>query len=255
MRVALSSPSFCHVPFAEFLPRVAAEFKVWEIVNEGRHVLWDVAQEFRQLAPSYDLAFQVHAPISDVNVGASNPRAHAFATAEVRKTVEWAGKLGIPRVTVHPGWFATLTKGRRELVHARTLEALKVAARQARDVGVELCVENMPAVHYAAYTTPEQMRELLDDLREPGVKLTFDAAHANVAKNVREFLDLRRLFGNVHLSDNLGDRDAHLPLGKGTVPLREVVEALAPAQPTFVIEAPDWDGGLEGKAHLSSLLA
>lgn len=255
MRVAVSSPSFCHEPFEAMLPKVASQFGVWEIVAEGNHVLWDIAKSFRDLTPSYDLGFQCHAPISDVNVGAANPRAHAFAVAEFRKTVEWAGQLGIPKVTVHPGWFSTLTKGRPELVRKNTTEALKVVMRQARDSGVTVCLENMPAVPFAAYTTPQDMLLALERLGDGALKLTFDAAHAHVAKSVSEFMPLRSLFGNVHLSDNLGDRDAHLPLGQGTVPLPEVVRSLGGYEGTLVIEAPDWEGALAGKRVLAGLLA
>ena len=70
-------------------------------------------------------------------------------------------------------------------------------------------------------------------IRYPSLMLTFDVGHAHISSTAEdqtvavEFI--RRWgarIGHVHVSDNHGKRDEHLPLGKGTVDWNGVMAAL-----------------------------
>ena len=120
-----------------------------------------------------------------------------------------------------------------------------------------VCVENLFPEWYGG--KPKEMEKLLKKSREMFVKnrpknmsegaakraaneiigMTVDVGHMNMwkrYKDSKDFNNLRREFGklapyvkHVHLSDNMGDMDAHLPIGWGNAPNKEVMEDMRKA--------------------------
>jgi sugar phosphate isomerase/epimerase len=114
---------------------------------------------------------------------------------------------------------------------------------------IKLCVENMPVKgHFGNLTKelPIEARDLLylvDNLDNIGI--AFDIAHANNVENALEFYDRVKESGkilNVHLRDNDGKLDSHLPLGKGNIDFRKFLEKLKQEnyQGYFSIELDTW---------------
>ena len=56
----------------------------------------------------------------------------------------------------------------------------------------------------------------------------------------------------MHIHDNMGVSDEHLPIGKGTVDFPAVLEALGSRR--YVIESRGWDDALESRDVLKKLL-
>jgi sugar phosphate isomerase/epimerase len=80
--------------------------------------------------------------------------------------------------------------------------------------------------------------------------MTLDTGHAHIngrsGKKVLDFIDQfgDRIF-HIHVSDNLGKEDSHLPIGVGTVDFPEIVKAIKEIgyneTVTFEVFAPDRD--------------
>jgi sugar phosphate isomerase/epimerase len=253
-RIGQSSPSFSHDPIAEVARRLAQDrFDVWEIFGEGRHYLPDHEAEFARVLPSHSFDVQLHAPISDVNIGSLNPRAWDLAVSVQEATLAAAARLGIERVTLHPGNHSPFSRGHYAQLHERTRDALRRLDKVASDLGLQLCLENM-ALGWAFET--DSMEKLLDLTRGTEIVYCLDIGHAHVSKRLREFYPHAARFTNVHIHDNQGVVDDHLTLDQGTVPWREAVKALVSGgyRGTFVIESRDYDSGLKSKALLESEL-
>jgi sugar phosphate isomerase/epimerase len=95
----------------------------------------------------------------------------------------------------------------------------------ARRLGVGLMIENLPG----DYNSAPQLGELLDPIPELGLHLDIGHANLQVPHNTTE--EILVAYGtrlrHVHLHDNRGGHaDLHLPLGSGTVDLKEAVRAL-----------------------------
>jgi sugar phosphate isomerase/epimerase len=85
--------------------------------------------------------------------------------------------------------------------------------------------------------------------------ICFDAGHANTAGNTDEWLALADRFVNVHLHDNRGERDEHLVLGEGTVPLAKILKALQGVyKGNYVIESNDLAQGIRSRDILRMML-
>ena len=76
---------------------------------------------------------------------------------------------------------------------------------------------------------PEQLAEIIYGIDSPKIACCFDAAHAHVYSSAPLEEWVRVLGGKikrVHLSDNDGKKDSHVPLGGGNVPLLSVIPAI-----------------------------
>jgi sugar phosphate isomerase/epimerase len=70
---------------------------------------------------------------------------------------------------------------------------------------------------------PAYLRAFVDETRLTGLRFNFDIGHANLADGPADerleqsFAPLRDLVGSVHLHDNHGDKDEHLPPYDGSI--------------------------------------
>ncbi len=245
-----SSPTFCHEPVERTAAKVAkAGFDLWEVVGEGLHSPWERRAEIQDAASRYGLKLQLHAPLSDCNVGSLIPAVWEQSVLRVEQALRGAAAIGIKRVTVHPGNHSPLSRGHYPELHEATRRAVSRLDRLGQDLGLELCLENM-ATGWAFET--DSLKKLVDLVRRTEFKLCFDLGHAHVAKKLREFEGARRWIANVHVHDNSGLVDEHLTLGEGTLPWQRVVKKLLAKgyRETFVIESRSHASGAESLGRL-----
>ncbi|MDQ6832356.1 MAG: sugar phosphate isomerase/epimerase [Chloroflexota bacterium] len=150
------------------------------------------------------------------------PRLREAAVAEVESAFPHFMAAGAILVNVHPD------PGRRtvgigvEQIREWNVVAFARLAASAQAHGLRLMIENIPE-HFA---TVADLCTLLDAHLTIGFHL--DIAHAQVRGNrTHEFLTAftERLV-HIHLSDNSGRSDDHLPLGTGRLDWKRLVRAL-----------------------------
>lgn len=135
----------------------------------------------------------------------------AAVLSDLMRCLDLARALRAPLLTTHylggPRYFS-----RDEMV-AWYAEVLSALCRAAEGSGVCVAVENSPRNREEAPT----LRDLLQQV--PALRLVLDVAHANVnvPKNIADTILADHLLGgrisHVHVSDNNGGDDQHLPLG------------------------------------------
>jgi sugar phosphate isomerase/epimerase len=144
------------------------------------------------------------------------------ATAALAACLEPFAAVGARWMNVHPDAHAPMHD--RAFVVAQNLKSLTALVEAGREVGVGVMVENVPA----GFNTPEQLAELLDAVPELGLHLDVGHANLRVAANTTE--PILERFGNrlrhVHLHDNNGEADLHLPLGAGAIDVPRMVRAI-----------------------------
>jgi len=90
--------------------------------------------------------------------------------------------------------------------------------------------------------TPRQFVHLLKALDSPHVRFCFDTGHYNAFSDasLEPWLEeLGDFLGEVHLHDNEGRRDEHLPIGEGNFPFAELFDFLRKREqkPILTLEA------------------
>ena len=147
---------------------------------------------------------------------------------EMFNSLEVAVELGSQKVVLHPGHIGGLGVYVKETALAHANQSLASIIGRAQALGLCVCLENMfPKCR--AFFEPPDFVEILQ--RFPDLKLTLDTGHANIGtrggRRILEFIEkFGHRIGHLHVSDNLGERDDHIPVGTGTIDFIKIVQAL-----------------------------
>ena len=183
----------------------------------------------RQLSAA-GLSLVCHLP-TFVSTADLTPGIREASRKETLRSLEVAAEFEPLKISVHPAMVSGLGHFVKETVVGYALEFLDKVVRRAEELGVVLCLENM-FPRYGFMSEPEDFAEILE--RYPGLFLLLDVGHARLGEKgsarILRFIELldHRL-GHLHLSDNKGERDDHLPLGSGTIDFKRIARALKTA--------------------------
>ena len=147
---------------------------------------------------------------------------------EMFHSLEVAAQLGSRKVVLHPGHIGGLGGYVMETALAYANESLDAIINRAQDLNLCVCLENM-FPRCRSFFKPADFVEILH--RFPNLKLTLDTGHANIGNpSGRRILEFIKKFGprigHLHVSDNFGERDDHIPVGAGKIDFSKIIKAL-----------------------------
>ncbi|HII07099.1 MAG TPA: sugar phosphate isomerase/epimerase, partial [Methanotrichaceae archaeon] len=102
--------------------------------------------------------------------------------------------------------------------------------------------------------TPEEILGMLENVDRENLGFVFDIGHANTNGNVEQFLALKDKMVHVHVHDNKGARDEHLPVKSGNVNWSRVAKALSGYDGRMVTEARTLVQGVQSMRNLKTFL-
>jgi sugar phosphate isomerase/epimerase len=145
-----------------------------------------------------------------------------------RRSLDVFSDAEVELVNVHPD--GRLPLHSRDQVLARNAEAIARLADDASDRGLHLMVENDDRTLAAV----EDLRVVLDAVPRAGFHLDVGHANLHLARGEpNRTAGLLEAFGerlaHVHVSDNRGSEDLHLPLGAGTIDWKKAIRLLKAA--------------------------
>jgi sugar phosphate isomerase/epimerase len=147
------------------------------------------------------------------------------AMDEFKRAIDVAEELQFPRMVLHMGGSRETADPRKRDAAFSTLEHLVL---HAKHVGVTLCVENT----LSEMGQPAYLRSFVDETRLTGLRFNFDIGHAHLGDEAeaeriaKAFEPMRELVASVHLHDNHGEKDEHLPPYDGSIDWENAIEAL-----------------------------
>jgi sugar phosphate isomerase/epimerase len=147
---------------------------------------------------------------------------------EIFNSLEVAAELGCQKVVLHPGHIGGMGIYVMESALAHANNSLAAIIDRAQALGLCVCLENMfPKCR--AFAEPADFIEILD--RFPDLMLTLDTGHANIGnpggRRIFEFIEkFCHRIAHLHVSDNFGERDDHIPLGAGRIDFSKIASAL-----------------------------
>lgn len=198
----------------------------WEIVADGRYRFDDPARfaEITDALSSTNLNVTVHAPYGDLNMATLNYPIWRETIRQLSTCIERASDL-TDRVTVHPGYLSPAGKLVPDRAWRQQKDALVEIGRTAAGCGVLACLENMIGVKEFFCREPGELLGMTEGIE--GIGITVDIGHANTVGRVAEFLPVIARADHLHVHDNHGFSDEHLPIGSGTVPWQDVGRTVA----------------------------
>ena len=251
--IGISCTSFSADPPKMWLDQIVGNFDLWEIFSEASHSIVYHEKELRDLLPSYDLHYSIHAPICDINIASISDPVRKASMKETLDTIKVANKLGIDRMTIHPGLSSMSVHGidYKYLAHAK--ESMKVLDDAQKEYGTSLAIENMPNSYFFLCRTAAELDEIVGDT---DLGICFDIGHANTTGQIDEMIDtFGKRIKNIHIHDNNGDKDEHLTIGTGSIDFCKVLKKLKFYDRNYVIESKNYDSAAESQSVLGPWLS
>ena len=153
------------------------------------------------------------------------------AMDEFKRVIDVADELPYARLILHMGGSRETADPRKRDAAFSSLEHLILHARHA---GVTICVENT----LSEMSDPAYLRAFVDETRLTGLRFNFDIGHAHLAELPQDerleksFAPLRDFVSSVHLHDNHGEKDEHLPPYDGSIDWPSAVKIFQSAPQT-----------------------
>src|SRR5205809_3721727 len=228
----------------ELLGQIAeAGFQGIEIFCTGSHFEYALKQEVRAMASALEAhrlqLVSLHAPTSrdlsamresgtPLSICEVERVRRVEAMDELKRVIDVAEDLPYARLILHMG-------GPRETADPRKRDAafssLEHLILHAHHVGVTICVENTTS----EMGDPSHLRDFVEETRLAGLRFNFDIGHANLSDFPeaepleKSFSPLRDFVSSVHLHDNRGEKDEHLPPYDGSIDCPAAIKLLKSA--------------------------
>lgn len=175
----------------------------------------------------------IHAPFGDLNPG-SEERLLREATRFRFKQICNIAAILKPRVMVfHPGYDKWRYGERQSFWLGHAIDTFRQVLEDTEPLGCAIAVENI------FEEEPSTLLALIEALNHPRLRHCFDVGHWNLFHG--EGIGLEEWFAalgphmaEVHIHDNSGKRDDHLPVGEGTIDFAVYFRLLASYAPEAV---------------------
>lgn len=206
------------------------------------------------LAKKYRLGIIGHTPW---NLPISSPylSVRKAALYEYIKCIEVFRKLRVRLVNIHP--FTPSDVSDPQVILDQNIDFLKKVTSAAGKHGITIMMENTKSI----FNEVEVINKILEDV--PALMLHWDVGHANLGNEAEKmtklaFDNFRKKIVHLHVSDNNGMEDQHLPLGAGNINWEFIIKLLKAYKYnktiTLEIHSPDTGYLLLNKDKLKKLL-
>ena len=237
------TPIHINVPYAMLNQRI--DFAVKNRINpeiyldaadldKGRG---DNVKHLAAILQQSGLEVTIHGPFMDLSPGGQDRRVKEVTRDRFLKTIEWARILRPKTVVFHPGYEKRQFDENVDLWLESSIETWSPLVEEAERSGLVFAIENVYE------ETPDSLKRLLDRVHSPHFRFCFDTGHYHAFSMRKVPLSgwIEALGGylwEVHLHDNHGERDEHLPMGEGGFDFDRFFALLSDnrLKPVFTIE-------------------
>lgn len=196
------------------LIREHPDIKNWEILDEGYHRLDNnLIRELKAMSRN-NIRFSVHAPFSSINLSESDISLRTKFLELVLASIDRAAEIDARVVVVHAGHLSPFTFWFPDEAAKALSESLQVLAKRGKANGVKIAVETGMRP-WDMFNKPEDMARYLDGIE--GIWSCIDTGHASVNGDVISFIQGSPRLYHAHIHDNSGEKDEHLPPGRGSI--------------------------------------
>jgi len=232
--IGISTGCFYHRPLVDCLETIRnSGFSMIEVVFSPAHLDYKDPKRVKEAALHIDAlgmeVYSFHAPFAD-EIDISSPdlarREHAFD--EILRAVEAAALLGVHYFVIHPGPENADIPSREErlLRIENACAVLDRVARRCADAGIQCVLENK--LPHLLFGQSSDLLWILTCLNGEHVGACLDTGHAHLAGELHTLIHkMGPYLRLLHVHDNKGHGDDHLPPGDGRIDWTSVLKELA----------------------------
>jgi sugar phosphate isomerase/epimerase len=183
-------------------------------------------QKIRKVMKKYKLFGTVHAPIN-TELGSNFNDIRIDWIKFTKKLIRLYSELHVKKFNLHTRYqtLGEIDKALEKIFLNNFVSSLNEIVRFSKKYGIKIVVENDNRI---GFKDAKNIKYIVDRTKDLGV--CFDFGHAFARGGMREIEIFFKLLGNriehVHMHDNHGNFDEHLPIGKGKIDYPYVVKML-----------------------------
>jgi len=241
MKIGLSSLLFVKASLEDAIRGIAEVGADYiEIICDLPHFMPDFdlveLKKSKELLDSCGLGVSIHSTFWDLNPASHYSEIRKLATTYIKKSIDACDILEGKIVVIHPGRcpvteFVPLI----EMGRSWYRESIEECLRYANERGITLTLENLNGGIRYPYSTAREIKALTQDLDRLG--FTLDIGHAYVGEKqagtsapeqeiAATIRDVGDCLTHIHIHDNRGTFDEHLPPGEGSIDFKPILQAL-----------------------------
>ncbi|HUV36431.1 MAG TPA: sugar phosphate isomerase/epimerase family protein [Patescibacteria group bacterium] len=193
-----------------------------------------------------------HAPFFGLDVASIDEGISRYSIRCLERAIEVTAALGGALMVMHTGYLPQYSRIGRRYWFGNWSRRMPRLVENARARGVQIALEN------TWDDRPEVLHHLRNLLPDPGaVAFCLDTGHTNVYSQLavrRWWRSLGDDIAAIHLHDNDGLSDDHLPPGRGTVDFETLVNLLLECRRPPILELEvDPERAVEGRDYIGAL--
>ena len=182
------------------------------------------------------LKINFHAPFMDLRPGAMDDKIRQTSVDRIKQVFDLAPYFHPLKIVCHPSFDDRYYVFGDDLWMDASIKTWTELIALAEDHHTIIALENIYEKN------PSILRRLFKALSSDSICFCFDTGHFNAFSQEPLNIwmkELGKYIGHLHLHDNRGERDEHLPVGCGTFPFEELFDNLRSlkARPTITLEA------------------
>jgi sugar phosphate isomerase/epimerase len=216
----------------------------------------DILRELVAVGQAKGLVYFLHTPARLVRLGDPLLAVRQAALVEMKKLLDFADRVGARLITIHPT--PRVQNDLHDAVEKFQREALQDLCAYGAIHGIRVALENMQPgdVFPPGYSDCTELVALAEEISL--LTITFDVGHAHMAGLSLPTVIHRfgRRLGHIHIHDNDGTGDQHLPVGQGTIDWSGLMQAIAQNHyhGFLELEFQGHDAQVASKEYLEALL-
>ena len=196
--------------------------------------------ETAKLFTGVGLKVTFHAPFMDLRPGALDDKIRQTSLDRIKEAFDLASYFHPLKVVCHPAFDDRYYVDCDDLWLESSIKTWTELIALAKDARTIIALENVYEKE------PRILRRLFEALSSDSICFCLDTGHFNVFSHMPLNIwmqELGKYLGHLHLHDNHGKADEHLPVGCGTFPFAELFKILRTigATPSITLEAHDQD--------------
>ncbi len=193
-------------------------------------------RETAKILADAGLKINFHAPFMDLRPGALDDKIRQTSVDRIKQVFDLAPYFHPLKIVCHPSFDDRYYISSDDLWLEASVKTWTEFIALAKDNNTIIALENIYEKN------PYILRRLFEALSSDNVCFCFDTGHFNAFSYTPLILwmkELGKYIGHLHLHDNRGGSDEHLPVGYGTFPFTELFDNLhsLDARPTITLEA------------------
>lgn len=211
-------------------------------------------KEFKKINTTFDkynLKKSIHSCFMDLNPGSMDEEIRKISFKRLKQCLDICAELKADRMVAHTHFSPIFYKSQKKRWIEDSLKVWEPLSKHANKNGIAIAIEN--SLDDSCWAVLEILKRVQD------FKACFDIAHYNVFSPLGWQGELEKYpkgaILEVHISDNKGDFDQHLPLGEGNIDFKKFFKLLndKKIEPFITIEPHDKEGMIKGLEYIKNL--